>query len=108
MNTGSLWREDSFSNNMKFSIPLTESAFEILQQNAAPGGPASGALEASIHNVITAGVRKIFTVRCTMDVAQELQLLAVRFCPTAAFAIGGVIDARFPDSTNPERRVAAR
>jgi hypothetical protein len=93
---------------MEISVPLTELSFEILLQQAAPGSSAARALEASSKNVIKAGVRKIFTVRCTIDVAQELQLLAAQSCPPAASIIASVIDARAPELIWVKRRVAAR
>jgi hypothetical protein len=93
---------------MKISIPLTESSLEILLGQATPGSSAARALEGSSKNVITAGVRKIFTVRCTIDVAQELQMLAARSCPTSATIIASVIQARVPEMIWVKRRVAAR
>jgi len=93
---------------MNISVPLTESSFEILHRSATPGSAVGRALEASVKNVITAGVRKIFTVRCTIDVARELQMLAAQSCPTAASIIASVIQARVPEMIWVKQRVAAR
>lgn len=82
---------------MKISVPLTESYFDILRRNASPGSPVGRALEASVQNVVLAGMRKIFTVRCTVDIAEELKSLAALSCPTAAPIIASVIEARVPE-----------
>ncbi|HEX2387419.1 MAG TPA: hypothetical protein VHL99_12685 [Candidatus Binatia bacterium] len=82
---------------MKISVPLTETYFYTLRQNASPGSPAGKALEASAQNFVMAGVRKIFTVRCTVDIAEDLKSLAALSCPTAAPIIASIIEARVPE-----------
>ena len=82
---------------MKISVPLTEAFFDILRRAAAPGSPVGKALEASVQNIVMAGGRRIFTVRCTVDVAEELKSVAARYCPTAAPIIASVIEARVPE-----------
>lgn len=82
---------------MRISVPLTESYFNTLLRSASPGSPAGRALEASAQNIVMAGVKKIFTVRCTVDIAEELKSLAAHCCPTAVPIIADVIEARVPE-----------
>jgi hypothetical protein len=93
---------------MEISIPLYDAFFEILRRNATPASSVSRILEASVKNVLNAGARNIITVRCPLAVAEDLRVLAAKFCPHIAPIIAAVIAARSarfsPGSTISENR----
>ena len=74
---------------MQISLHLVDVFFDILRRNAPPDSEAAKALAAA--QPMPCGPGSIYTVRCSVNIAQDLQLLAAQLCPQAVPVIASVI-----------------
>jgi hypothetical protein len=74
---------------MQISLHLADIFFEILRRNAPADSEAATALADAQPKPYGPG--SIYTVRCSVAVAQDLQLLAAQLCPKAVPVIASVL-----------------